>query len=391
MAVELQVQNLTKIFGRNPKSVLGKIKNGLSKDEILRQTGHTVGIYNASFSVKQGEIFVIMGLSGSGKSTLIRCLNLLNKPTKGQIYVDGANILKYNKEQLKNFRQQKMAMVFQHFGLLTHRNVIDNVAYGLEVRKVPKEERYKIARQVLANTGLAGWEDKMPHQLSGGMQQRVGLARALANDPDILLMDEPFSALDPLIRREMQFELMEIQSKLKKTIIFITHDINEAFKIGDRVAVMKDGVIEQIGTPEEILATPKSEYIKHFIQDIDRSKVLQAKHVMFMPRALVSVKQGLKAAINEMKSHGISSVFVVDNQKRLQGMVTIDDTIAAIKENKNLTDIVKKDFHTVDSEAYLQDLIPRATETKYPLVVVDEQNKLQGIISRVSVLSALVQ
>lgn len=390
MAVKIAVEGLTKIFGRNPKLALEQMQNGLTKEEILAQTGQTVGVYNASFQINEGEIFVIMGLSGSGKSTLIRCLNLLNKPTQGKIFVGGENILDYNKEELKSFRQQKMAMVFQHFGLLTHRNVIDNVAYGLEVRKVPKEERNEIARQALANAGLAGWEERMPHQLSGGMQQRVGLARALANDPDILLMDEPFSALDPLIRREMQFELMGIQDDLQKTIVFITHDINEAFKIGDRVAVMKDGVIEQIGTPEEILATPKSEYIKNFIQDIDRSKVLQAKHVMFMPGALVSIKQGLKAAVNEMKSNGISSVFVVDSQKRLQGIVTIDDTIKAIKEDKVLMDIVKDNFYTTDEETYLKDLIPKAGETKYPLAVVNEDNQLRGIISRVSVLSALV-
>ncbi|WP_209123656.1 glycine betaine/L-proline ABC transporter ATP-binding protein [Alkalihalobacillus sp. BA299] len=390
MTEKLKVENLTKIFGRNPKSVLKKVKQGVSKDQILKETENTVGLYDVSFSVNEGEMFVIMGLSGSGKSTLIRCLNLLNKPTEGSIYVDAEDITKYSKPKLRNFRQKKIAMVFQHFGLFSHRNIISNVEYGLEVQGLSKDERYEIARQAIENVGLASWEEKMPHELSGGMQQRVGLARALANDPDILLMDEPFSALDPLIRRDMQLELMELQSKLKKTIIFITHDINEAFKIGDRVLVMKDGQIEQSGTPEEIIENPKSEYIKDFVQDIDRSKVLQAKHVMFKPSAIVSLKEGLKSAVHEMRSNGISSVFVVDSERKLQGLVTIDDTIKAIKENKLLKDIIIKNYYTTELETYIQDLIPLATESKYPIAVIDENEKLLGITSRVSVLSALV-
>ncbi|MCL7749743.1 quaternary amine ABC transporter ATP-binding protein [Halalkalibacter alkaliphilus] len=390
MTEKVKVENLTKIFGRNPKSVLLKVKQGVSKEKILKDTKHTVGIHDISLTVSEGEMFVIMGLSGSGKSTLIRCLNLLNKPTDGKIIVDGENIVDYSKQELRTFRQNKIAMVFQHFGLFSHKNVIDNVQYGLEVKNTDKEERYEKAKQALANAGLAGWEEKMPHELSGGMQQRVGLARALATDPDILLMDEPFSALDPLIKRDMQLELMELQAKLKKTIIFITHDINEAFKIGDRVAVMKDGQIEQSGTPEEIIEKPKSDYIKDFVKDIDRSKVLQASNVMYKPSSIVSLKEGLKSAVNEMRSNGISSVFVVDSQRKLHGLVTIDDTVKAIKENKTLKDILIDRYHITDPDTYLQDLIPKATESKYPLAVVDENNKLLGLISRVSVLSALV-
>ena len=281
-------------------------------------------------------------------------------------------------------------MVFQHFGLFTHRTVLDNVVYGLEIRGVPGDERYKIARKTLEIVGLKGWESHYPKQLSGGMQQRVGLARALANDPDILLMDEPFSALDPLIRREMQQELLDLQSKLKKTIIFITHDINEAFKLGDRVAIMKDGIIEQIGTPEEILANPKNEYIKNFVRDIDRSKVMQAKNVMFRPSALVSLKDGLKIAIQEMEQSGISSIFVVDNDRRLQGLVTIDDAIKALKENKRLADILQQTFYTTKPETYVHELIPIATKSKYPIAVVDDDDRLLGIIVRGSVLSSLV-
>ena len=388
--VIVKVEKLTKIFGRNPRSILPYLKNGSSKDKIRQDTGHTVGIHNVSFDVYEGEIFVIMGLSGSGKSTLIRCLNLLNKPTEGKIWVRNEDVVQYNHKKLREYRQSRAAMVFQHFGLFTHKTVLDNVAYGLEVKGMPVAERLEIARGTLESVGLKGWGDKYPKELSGGMQQRVGLARALATDPDILLMDEPFSALDPLIKREMQQELLDIQSRLKKTIIFITHDINEAFKLGDRVAIMKDGVIEQMGTPEEILAAPKNEYIQKFVQDIDRSRILQAKNIMFKPSALVSLKDGLKVAIKEMEQSGISSIFVLDHDRRLLGLITIDDAIDALRANKSLKDILKKDYFTTSPEAYMQELIPFATETKYPIAVVDEHEKLLGIIVRVTVLSNLV-
>lgn len=390
MGTKIKVENVSKVFGPHPRQVLKKVEAGKSKDEILKETGHTVGVNRVSFDVEEGEIFVIMGLSGSGKSTLIRCLNLLNRPTAGNIYVDEENIVKYNSQQLKKFRQQKIAMVFQHFGLFTHRTVQKNVEYGLEIRGVSAEKRSEIARKTLETVGLGGWEDKFPGELSGGMQQRVGLARALANDPDILLMDEPFSALDPLIRREMQLELLDIQSRLKKTIVFITHDVNEAFKIGDRVAVMKDGKIEQIGTPEEILASPSSDYIKEFVQDIDRSKVLQAKHIMRKPTTTVTVGAGPKVAVREMEANGISTVFVVDHERRLKGLVTIDDAIDAVKSKKSLKDILRKEYETTDPETFIQDLIETAVQSKYPIAVIDDNEKLLGIIVRVSVLAGLV-
>lgn len=389
MPTKIKIENLYMIFGKNKDEAIKLLDQGKSKDEILKKTGNAVGVNNVSFEVEEGETFVIMGLSGSGKSTLIRCLNLLNKPTKGSIYVDDENIVKYDSKQLKTFRQNKMAMVFQHFGLLTHRTIQGNVEYGLEVKKIPKIEREEIAREAIESVGLSGWEDSMPHQLSGGMQQRVGLARALANDPDILLMDEPFSALDPLIRRDMQVELLELQSKLKKTIIFITHDVNEAFKLGDRVAVMKDGEVVQVGTPEEILDNPSNQYIEDFVRDIDRSKILQAQHIMQKTAATMSVKDGLKRAMQEMHTNGISSLFVLGDKRRLEGIITIDDTIEAIKEKKTLSEIIKKDYFIASPEDYVQDLIPKAAEAKYPIAVLDEEEKFLGIIVRVSVLSGL--
>lgn len=388
--MKIKVENLTKVFGHNTKVALKRLQEGASKEQILKETGATIGINKVSFAVKEGEIFVIMGLSGSGKSTLLRCLNMLNHPTSGHIYIDGSNIVEYKKNELKEFRQKKAAMVFQHFGLFTHRTVLKNVEYGLEIRGVPKEERTEIAKNTLASVGLEGWEDQFPGQLSGGMCQRVGLARALANDPDILLMDEPFSALDPLIRREMQLELLDIHSRLKKTIIFITHDVNEAFKIGDRVAVMKDGVMEQIGTPEEILNNPANEYIANFVQDVDKTKVLQAKNIMFKPGALVFIKDGPKVAIREMRDAGISSVFVVDNERKLRGLVTIDDALKALQERKELQEILINDYHTTGPETSIEELLPMASMMRYPLPVVNENNKLLGIIVKVSILAALV-
>ncbi|SDI99127.1 quaternary amine ABC transporter ATP-binding protein [Natribacillus halophilus] len=389
MSTKIKVEHLTKIFGRDPQKALDLVEKGEFKDAILEQTGHTVGVYDVSFDVSESEFFVIMGLSGSGKSTLIRCLNMLNRPTAGKVIVNGEDIVPYSRKTLSEFRQNNMAMVFQHFGLFTHRSILTNVVYGLEVKGVDQEEREETARRVLKTVGLEGWENKRPGELSGGMQQRVGLARALATDPDILLMDEPFSALDPLIRREMQLELLDIQAKLKKTIIFITHDVNEAFQLGDRVAVMKNGVMEQIGTPEELLAAPKSDYIKEFVKDTDKSKVLQAKNVMFKPSAIVPLGGGAKLAIEEMRKHGISSVFVIGQNKKLEGLVTIDDALKANKENQPLKNIMISDFPTTDPETYIEALIPIATEAKYPLAVVDDEKQLMGIISRVSVMSAL--
>lgn len=390
MTIKLKVENVSKIFGPRPKKIIPMVERGDEKTEILKKTGHTVGVYKASIDIMEGETFVIMGLSGSGKSTLIRCLNLLNKPDAGAIYFDGQNIVEYNKQQLKEYRQQKIAMVFQHFGLFSHRTILSNIEYGLEIKGLSKEERHKIAQYNLELVGLKGWEDKYPDELSGGMQQRVGIARALANDPDILLMDEPFSALDPLIRREMQLELIDIQNRLQKTIVFITHDVNEAFKLGDRVAVMKDGQVEQVGTPEEILEKPANEYISEFIRDIDRSKILQAEHIMIRPHSTLSMKDGLNVAVKMMRENGLSSIFVTDRGRHLRGIVTIDDAIEGINQKKTLEEVIIDDVITVTPDIYVQDIIPKALDSRYPIVVVDEDKHIKGIILRVHVLASLI-
>lgn len=389
MVAKIKVKNVYKIFGKRPKEAMKMLEKGISKDEILKKTGQTVGVKDASFEVHEGEMFVIMGLSGSGKSSLLRCLNLLNRPSKGEIYIDGENIVEYKKEEVRKLRENKISMVFQNFGLFPHRTVKRNVEYGLEIKKVKKEEREEKALEMIKSVGLEGWEESMPKELSGGMQQRVGLARALANDPDILLMDEPFSALDPLIRREMQEELLDLQEKLKKTIIFITHDINEAFKLGDRVAVMKDGEIVQLGTPEEMIESPSEKYIEDFVRDVDRSKVMQAKNIMQKSLASVSTKDGLKYALREMRINNLSSLFVLGEKRRLEGIISLDDTLEAIREKKSLVDIIKKDYYTAHPEDYVSDLIPKAAHTKYPIAVLDEDDKFLGIIVRVSVLSGL--
>ena len=390
MKTKIKLEHVSKIFGPNPESVIPMIEEGRSKEEILEETNHTVGVYDATLDIKQGEVFVVMGLSGSGKSTLIRCFNLLNKPTAGAVYIDGQDIAKGNKNKLKQIRQEKIAMVFQHFGLFDHRTILANVEYGLEIRNVSKKERREIAIKNIELVGLKGYEDQYPSQLSGGMKQRVGLARALANDPDILLMDEPFSALDPLIRREMQAELVNLQKKLKKTIVFITHDVNEAFKLGDRIAVMKDGHVVQVGTPEEIIEEPKNDYIEDFIQDIDRSKVFQAKHIMIEARMTVSIEDTLNSAVKKMKESSVSSLFVTNQANKLVGIITIDDAVKAIKQNGTVASILKENIEVVDEEEYVSELISKSLQTNFPLAVVNEKRELQGIILRVHVLSGLI-
>ena len=298
--VKLICKDVWKIFGNNPKRVLENHDRSKSRAEIQSETGHVVAVKDVSFEVKKGECFVVMGLSGSGKSTLVRCISRLIEPTGGQVVIDGQDVTKMDKKELRNLRRHKMAMVFQHFGLFPHRRVIDNISYGLEVRGVGKLERTEKAMEILNLVGLEGWDQMYPRELSGGMQQRVGLARAMAVDPEILIFDEPFSALDPLIRREMQDELLELQSKLQKTLIFITHDFLEAIKMGDKIAIMKDGQISQVGTPEEIVANPVDKYVRDFTEDVPRYKVLSAGKVMRSTKQK-SIPKGFEAILDTAK------------------------------------------------------------------------------------------
>ncbi len=385
---KIEVINTTKIFGKNTKRASQLLNEGKTKSEILKATGATVGVKNASFDVYEGEIFVIMGLSGSGKSTLVRLLNRLIDPTMGNILLDGEDIVTMNKEQLRNVRRKKIGMVFQNFALFPHKTILENAEYGLEIQGVAKAERQAKAKESLGLVGLAGYEDQFPGQLSGGMQQRVGLARALANGPDILLMDEAFSALDPLIRKDMQDELLQLHNDMGKTIIFITHDLDEALRIGDRIALMKDGEIVQVGTPEEILMSPSNEYVERFVEDVDLSKVLTAGHIM--KRAdTVQIDRGARIALRMMKKLGISSIYVVDKAKRLLGAITAQDASSAIETGKTLEEIMITDLPMLLPDTVLIDLFDIVSTTVIPVAVIDENNKLQGIIIRGALIGAL--
>ncbi|MGB3160446.1 MAG: glycine betaine/L-proline ABC transporter ATP-binding protein [Carnobacterium sp.] len=386
---KIKVENVTKIFGKKNERVSELLDQNKSKQEILKETGVTVGVNNVSFTIEEGEVFVIMGLSGSGKSTLVRMLNRLIDTTKGNIYIDGENLSTMNKKELREVRRKKMSMVFQNFALFPQRTILENTEYGLEIQGIDKKERTKKAVQALKNAGLGDYVHQYPNQLSGGMQQRVGLARALANNPEILLMDEAFSALDPLIRKEMQDELVELQATVKKTIIFITHDLNEALRIGDRIALMKDGAIVQIGTPEEILMTPANDYVERFVEDVDRSKVLTAENIMKRPETININKHGPRVALEQMKREGISSILVVDDNRNLLGYVTAEDASEARKQSiTSLKSILKIDIPTVNRTTSMNDIFSVIHDTVTPVAVVDNK-KLVGIIVRGAVIAAL--
>lgn len=388
--VKLEVRNITKVFGKDPQKVISLLNEGLSKNEIFEKTKHTVGLNNVNFEVYDGEIFVIMGLSGSGKSTLLRCLNRIIEPTAGEILIDGQNITDMSPEALRNTRRSKLGMVFQSFALLPHRSVLDNVAYGLEIQGIPKEARYSKALEAIATVGLKGYEHSRITELSGGMKQRVGLARALANDPDILLMDEAFSALDPLIRSDMQDELLALEDRVQKTIIFVSHDLDEALKLGDRIALMKDGEVVQIGTPEEILTEPADSYVSRFVAGVDRSKILTAESVMKRPEPFVSLNSGPRVAIQLMKDYGISSIYVVEGKnRRLKGILMIGNALEALKTGKSLEAVMIPEAPCVAPDLPLSEIIPLIAESPYPLAVVDDSGKLLGIIVRGTVLGAL--
>ncbi|AYG00103.1 quaternary amine ABC transporter ATP-binding protein [Lactococcus allomyrinae] len=389
MPVKVKIEHLTKIFGKRVKNALAMVEQGESKNEILKKTGATVGVYDTNFEINEGEIFVIMGLSGSGKSTLLRLLNRLIEPTSGKIYIDGQDVATLNKEDLLKVRRKTMSMVFQNFGLFPHRTILENTEYGLEIQNIPKEERRKRAENALENANLLDFKNQYPNQLSGGMQQRVGLARALANDPEILLMDEAFSALDPLIRREMQDELLELQAKFQKTIIFISHDLNEALRIGDRIAIMKDGKIIQIGTGEEILTHPANDYVKTFVEDVDRAKVITAENIM-IPALTTNVDvDGPSVALKKMKTEEVSSLMAVDKKRHFQGVVTSEQALAARKSNQSLREVMTTEVGKVGKETLVSDILPIIYDSPTPVAVVDDKGYLKGVLIRGSVLEAL--
>jgi len=385
----IKVEGLSKVFGKNVKQALKLLEQGKTKDEVLKQTGSTVGVNRASFEVEAGEIFVIMGLSGSGKSTLVRLLNRLIDPTEGHVFVDGEDLAAMNKKDLLRVRRTKMSMVFQKFGLFPFRSILENAEYGLEVQGMSKDERSKKARTSLEMVGLGNYVDQYPSQLSGGMQQRVGLARALANDPEVLLMDEAFSALDPLIRKEMQDELLELQVTMKKTIIFITHDLDEALRIGDKIALMKDGSIVQVGSPEEILMNPANDYVEKFVEDVDRSKVLTAYNIMKRPETVNIEKHGPRVALERMQKEGISTIYVTDSTRDLKGYVTADDAVIALRSDvTSLQGILKTDAPSVTKDTLMNAIFDISHDSPVPITVV-EDGKLLGIIVRGAVIAAL--
>ena len=386
---KVRVEHLTKVFGKRSQQALAMVKENKSKNEIVEKTGATVGVYDASFEVNVGEIFVIMGLSGSGKSTLIRLLNRLIEPSSGDIYIDDEDIAKMSKEELREVRRHKVNMVFQNFGLFPQRTILENTEYGLEVRGVPKEERRERAEQALDNSGLLSFKDQYPNQLSGGMQQRVGLARALANDPEILLMDEAFSALDPLIRREMQDELLELQERVKKTIIFITHDLNEALRIGDRIALMKDGQIMQIGTGEEILTNPANEFVREFVEDVDRSKVLTAQNIM-VPAITTNIEiDGPNVTLQRMRKEEVSMLLAIDRKRQLKGSLTAESAQEARAKGLTLKEVIDKNVQKVHKDTLVSDIFNLIYDSPTPLAVVDDKDRLVGVVIRGSVISAL--
>jgi len=390
---KIEIRGVTKVFGEHPSAAVAMLKKKKSKTEILRKTGCAIGVNNVSLDVHEGELVVLMGLSGSGKSTLLRCVNRLVEPNRGSVFVDGEDVLRLEPTELRELRQKKFGMVFQNFALFPHRTVLQNAEFGLDVAGIAAHSRKERAMEALHVVGLKGWEDKFPAQLSGGMQQRVGLARALALDPDILLMDEAFSALDPLIRREMQLELSRLQEDMRKTIIFVSHDLDEALAIGDRIVLMRDGVVVQIGTPEEILTTPADDYVSRFVADADISRVLTAGSVMKRSEAVAVLGiDGPRMALRKMRYHGIAYLFVLDRAQHVRGLISVERVSEMFaKGERDLESIMSREIKTVPMETPASELIPLLADLPYPLAVTDERNRFAGVIIRGTLLSALAE
>ena len=386
----IRVEHVSKLYGPNRSEAVKMMASGSNKGAVYQKTGCTVALWDVNLEIPRGKIFVIIGLSGSGKSTVVRCFNRLNRPTMGKVLFEGRDLAELDKKELLEFRRNKISMVFQSFGLMSHRDVMGNVAYGLEVRGMGKAEREQKAMEVISMVGLEGWEHQSCGQLSGGMRQRVGIARALANDPEVLLMDEPFSALDPLVRRDMQFELLQIQRKLQKTVIFITHDMDEAFKLGDTVAIMRDGKVIQVDTPEGMSSNPADDYVRDFTGSADKSKVFSVRNIMITPSSIARLTDGPEHAIHEMRKNALSTVYVVDDRLRLAGILTIQNAIRAVQEKRSIQEVLERDVPTTTPDVMVSDIMPIAAETPYPIAVVDQDGQLQGIVTKASVLSSLV-
>ncbi|CAG8999544.1 MAG: Glycine betaine/proline betaine transport system ATP-binding protein ProV [Candidatus Celerinatantimonas neptuna] len=392
MSVKLEVKNLYKIFGNAPERAFSLIEQGKTKDEIFQRTGLTVGVKDASLSINEGEIFVIMGLSGSGKSTLVRLLNRLIEPTRGHVFLNGQDISVIRDKELRDVRRKSISMVFQSFALMPHMNILDNTSFGLELAGVAQNERHEVAHKALARVGLEQYTESYPDELSGGMQQRVGLARALANDPEILLMDEAFSALDPLIRTEMQDELIRLQNDDQRTIVFISHDLDEAMRIGDRIAIMQGGEVVQVGTPDDILHNPANDYVKSFFKGVDVSNVFSAKDIARRHIPTIIRKgehDGASAALQLINDSDWDYGVVLDRSERYIGMVSMDSARTASRDRASLMSALDQDVKTLDPDTVLSDLLTDVASQSYAVPVVNAQGQFFGVITKGRLLKAL--
>lgn len=394
MAKGILIDHVFKVFGDQPKQALELVRKGLSKQEILAQTGQSIGVFDATFEIQAGEIFVIMGLSGSGKSTLVRLLNRLIEPTAGRIVIDGTDINDHSAAKLRALRRKDISMVFQSFALMPHMTVRDNTAFGLELSGASKTERLAQADLALAQVGLAGWGDSYPDELSGGMQQRVGLARALASDPSILLMDEAFSALDPIIRTEMQSELLRLQQEAPRTIVFISHDLDEAMRIGDRIAIMKDGQVVQVGTPDDILRNPADDYVRSFVRGVDAAAVFKAADIARKRLTVVRehTDRGCNAALRLIEDNDDDFAYVVTPSRRYLGTVSADSLRTALHGHVGplgLQHAFLPNVTPIAAEAPVADLFGQVAHAPCALPVVDVNGRYHGAISKTTLLRFL--
>jgi len=379
------------VFGRRAKQALEMRRSGKNKAEVETETGSTIGVFDATFDVVPGEIFVVIGLSGSGKSTLLRVINRLIEPTEGKVYLDGEYISEMQPKQLRELRRKKIGMVFQHFGLLPNRTVLDNISFGLEIQGVSAQKRRKSAEETLDMVGLQGQGNKLITELSGGMKQRVGLARALATEQEILLMDEPFSALDPLIRRDMQNLFLDIQGEVKRTVVFVTHDLDEALTLGHRVAIMKDGEIVQLGTPEQVLREPANEYVERFVEDVDYAKVRHAESVMVSAKEVAYPNEGPTVVLRRMRQTGLSHIFVVDKERHLIGLCEAEEVARlAERDERELRAAVDEGAPRVGRRTPLREVLPLFVEDgDVPVAVVGDEDRLEGVIVRGALIAGL--